>query len=77
MAELYVVEGPGGIGDVWQCPHCSRMYTMKDERGQEIEAPRICRRCNSPMDAVAGAKFTDQLAVQEAVALPQRRLVKI
>ena len=77
MPELYIVEGPGGIGDVWQCPNCSRMYPMIDDKGERIEPPRICRRCGSPMDATAGLKFIDQQAAEAATPTLTRRLVKV
>jgi hypothetical protein len=32
------------------CPNCSRMFTVRDVKGDRYEVPTACRRCGSPMD---------------------------
>ena len=68
MAEVAVVEAPGGIGDVYQCPNCSLSYLSWDKEegprhspeGQllnRIKPPKNCKRCGSPMDVNEALNF--------------------
>lgn len=76
--ELALKEAPGGAGDCWQCPNCSRMYPQMNEGGERVQPPRQCTRCGSPMDIEASAKFGEtQAEIAASATAPQaRRTVK-
>lgn len=73
--EIVVVESPGGMGDAYQCPTCSRMYPA--EEGGDV--PQRCRRCGSPMDLERGVEFARKLASEAASPKPAqgRRTVTV
>ena len=71
MGEVTVVEAPGAVGDVYQCPNCSRSYPSWDveagppaidkETGRQvshINPPVTCKRCGSPMDINRALHFS-------------------
>ena len=77
MAEVYIVEVPGGERQAWQCPYCSRMYPTMDEEAHPLECPQNCRRCGSPMDVAKGKVYEDTKAGEAAAEPPRRQTVKV
>ena len=79
--QVPVIDAPGGTGELYQCPTCSRSYLMQDpENGAQLPPPQICKRCGSPMDIEAAKKYGDQLAEQALVQIGPggaRRTVKV
>ena len=77
MAQVLLTEAPGGLGEVYQCPNCSRTYLAYEvtEAGeltnQPKEPPRTCIRCGSPMDVEKALAFSDEMA-EKAAAAPGR-----
>ncbi len=71
MAEILVADAPGAVGDVYQCPNCSRSYPSWDveagppafdkETGRQVShvnPPQSCKRCGCPMDVNKALHFT-------------------
>lgn len=77
MAEVYVVEVPGGERQAWQCPYCSRMYPMQDDEARTLECPSACRRCGSPMDVDKSQAFQDAQAAKQDRTVNRRQTVKV
>ena len=77
MADVYVVDCPGGERQAWQCPYCSRMYPTADEEGRPQECPAACRRCGSPMDVDKAQAFQDKKAAETAGPPRRRETVKV
>lgn len=80
MAEVEIVDAPGGVGEQYQCPNCSRTYSMIDlEDKRPIGPPKACRRCGSPMDIGQGAAYGNTMADEAAgpKAPTARRTVKV
>ena len=47
------------------CPNCSKMYPMKNEKGEEQDLPGNCKRCTCPMDESRQKEFSEQQAALE------------
>lgn len=74
--DLDVSYEPGSIRPTYLCPYCSKMYLHTDENDQLADIPYNCRRCGAPMSYENTHKeggFADQIAMEEAKALPVRR----
>jgi len=77
MAEVYVVEVPGGERQAWQCPYCSKMYPTQDEEARKLECPNICRRCGAPMDVAKANAFENARAAEVAGPARPRAMVHV
>ena len=79
--DVIVVELPGGMGEGWQCPNCSRVYYMTDpdKNDERQDCPRACKRCGSPMDAEQGKAYGEKQAELAVASAPvgARRTVKV
>jgi len=62
MGEVHTSEIPGGMGDAYECPYCSRGYPRRDLEDHEVHCPPTCRRCGSPMDIEASLAFAERKA---------------
>ena len=77
MAEVLIIECPGGERQAWVCPYCSRMYPTLNEEAQPLECPSNCRRCGSPMDTAKAQAFQDAKAAELAGPARRRATVKV
>ena len=76
MPNVLMTEAPGGLGEAFQCTYCGATYLAHEVVEGEVtdkpaNPPRLCRRCNAPMDYEAALKFADVKAA-EAAAAPTR-----
>lgn len=77
MAEVYLVEMPGGAGESYQCPYCSQAFPRKDTEGREVTCPATCRRCGSPMDIDKSLEYAHRKAVEAATPTPGRNRQRV
>ena len=77
--DVEIIEEPGTGLPVALCPYCSRGYLAVDVQGgvaEDIDIPRVCKRCGAPMDWDQVHKpggFADEQAEAAAKAAPRGR----
>ena len=83
--EVLVLDAPGGAGEVYQCPTCSRTHpafrTTSDGEpilDSRVPAPAECQRCGGPMDVGLALAYQDAMAAGQvkSPSAPSRRTAK-
>ena len=58
-----------------ECPNCSKMYLLKNDKGEEQEVPGKCRRCECPMDKEKAIVFSNEQAANYGIKKARQPVV--